>query len=278
MFEKAPNDPRELALLVGDTLVDVAQGLAAELDPAIPSLLVGHWMAEGPLWRMPDVMRGAEPVVDVERLEAQGWDCVLFGHNHVHQQLGPKSWSIGPPMRASFAEAENSTGFLELEWATESGWGVSVKHVPVEDRPLITFDVPVARALAQPGEAFDLADLALETRQDPFLKDVYPLKVRDAIVRVRYTCGPEEAKAMAAGPAQRVVDVVYAAGAFKVIGPDVTVLREERVARSDLDAEVDPVDALLSWLDENGVPENRWDAVVAEARRIMSGDEEAVLS
>jgi len=270
MFEKAPNDPAELMRLVGDTLADIANGLVQELDPDLPSILIGHWLAEGPLFTMPDVMRSGEPIIHAARLETGPWDAILFGHYHEHLQIGPRSWYIGAPMRSGFGEEDLQPGFVEVEWddsiteldrralanaqlvppATAPKHIGTVRHVPLEDRSLITWDIDE-----------DLGELGTE--------HVGPA-VAGAIVRLRYECAPEQAAEKAARAAD-LVEQLYAAGALKVIGPKVEIISPEREARSELTVDVDPLTALDAWLEQAEVPEGLHDAVRAEARAIVGG-------
>jgi DNA repair exonuclease SbcCD nuclease subunit len=262
LFDRAPNDPRELNKLVAARLHEIAVGLGEQLDPTLPSVLIGHWHVAGE--DLPDIIRDAEPVLDPDLLEASGpWDALLFGHYHLPGRLGKKTWSIGPPMRTSFGEDTVETGYLEVVW---SGWHAPdekpedvayVRQVPLPDRELVTIELDADAVLSgtMPG---------------------IPVRaLRNAIVRVRYTCSEEQARAMAAGPVRRYIDQVYEHGALRVIGPEVTVLREERERRSALRADVAPLSALDTYMEKQEVPEDLRARVREEAERVVGEEVDA---
>lgn len=285
LFEQAPDDPAMLHRLVSDKLHDVAVGLAEQLDPSKPSLLVAHWYASGPGFQIPDVMRGGEVVLDAARLEALGFDVCLFGHWHGkpdEMRIGPRSWYIGAPMRGGFGEEDIQPGFVEVEWpdygssgaeiegklergeipmaeigaasdAAEEEWP-QVRHVPLEDRKLITLDL-------------DPSALAMEGGDGIVWKGRAP-EFADAIVRLRYTCTPAQATAMAKA-AESVVKQLHEVRVLKVIGPLVTILAAEREARTDLAVDADPLAALREWLMQEAVPEEMQPEVLRLAKELI---------
>jgi DNA repair exonuclease SbcCD nuclease subunit len=118
LFAEAPHDPRGISRLVAEKLIDIARGMGAKLDPDRPSILIGHWLIAGEaLASGMSVMETREPLPQAQDLEASGpWDAIVFGHNHRPQQIGPKTWSCGPPMRGGFGEEDIETGFMTIEW------------------------------------------------------------------------------------------------------------------------------------------------------------------
>lgn len=120
LFDKAPHQPRKMSRLVAERLVDVARGLGQQIDPARPSILIGHWLVAGEkLAGGLSVMETREPLVQATDLEASGpWDRILFGHNHLRQRISDNVWSVGPPMRGGFGEEDAPTGYAMVEWET----------------------------------------------------------------------------------------------------------------------------------------------------------------
>ena len=246
MFDAAPHDPGEMNRLVAKGLVEVAQGLAAKLDRSKPSLLVGHWLlAGGDLQTGVSVIEAGEPLVDAALLEAQGWDAVIFGHNHRHQQVGDRCFHCGPPLRGGFSEQDLDAGYMVVEW--DDG-GADVRFVATDDRPLVTLDLD-----GLPPYAID-AELA------------------DAVVRVRITCDEAQAEALHVDSGRALlgfVDELIEAGAFKIVGPQVVVERPER-KRSQLTVEAEPERALAEWLDQQGINGSLGARVQAEAQRLWA--------
>jgi DNA repair exonuclease SbcCD nuclease subunit len=258
LFAAAPHDPRRMHQLAADALVGIARGLAAKVDPAKPSLLVGHWLlAGGRLQTGSDVMEAAEPLLPVAELEQGPWDVILFGHNHSHQAVGDRSWHVGPPMRGGFGEQDLATGYMVVEWSAFGDGEVAspdVRFVETADRRLLTVDVDVAAFLGR-GE--------VEWGED----------LDGAVVRLRVACTDAEAHQLHADGQRLLRELVghaREAGAVKVIGPQVVVERQERERRSDLTVEVDPSRAFGAWLSQREIDANLKPVVEAEARRIMA--------
>lgn len=253
LFAAAPHDLRRVNQLAGEALEGVAAGMAAELDPAKPSLLVGHWLLSGgDLQTGASVIETREPIISTEALELQGWDSIIFGHNHRHQQCGSKTWHCGPPMRGGFGEAEIETGYMVVEW-DDAGRAES-SFVPIDDRRLVTVDLTG-------GFAHPSADAPSCTRGE----------VEDAIVRVRVTCSESEAELLRADrDVEKLVARLRELGAYKVVGPQWNIERAEREKRSNLTVETDPQQALGSWLDGQELDPDLRSRVEAEAKELMA--------
>jgi hypothetical protein len=118
-----------------------------------------------------------------------------------------------------------------------------IEYIETEDRRLWTLDI-------EPDEPFDLASL----RHQP---------LDGAVVRLRVTL--REGQSL---EGRRLVEKLYEAGAHKVIGPQVVVIREER-KRSDMTPEMDPKEALNRWLDANEVTGRLRERTVEEAEELM---------
>ena len=252
LYTQAGGDRDRAHALVADRLADMARGMAAKLD-ARPSLLVGHWMLSGSnLASGADLLRVHEPLVSVDDLEASGpWGAIVFGHNHLRQRLGERTWVCGPPLRHSFGEAHLEVGYLAVDIDADAA---HVSEVDLPDRRLVTVTVDVGRFLDS-GEA-GLPDVA------------------DAVVRLVGSCDEAQAQRLAADNGQlqsELIDACYMAGATKVIGPRLDVRRAER-SRSDLQVDTDPEQALAEYLARrDDVDEDLAAEVMAHARRIMAG-------
>jgi exonuclease SbcC len=260
MFSQAPHNPRALHREVSEALINVAYGLGKRLDPERPALLVGHWMVAGS--ELPtggSVLETNEPLISALDLEATGsWDAIAFGHNHQAGKLSDRTWSVGPPLRTGFGEADAPTGYLVVEWDLGEPY---VRHVPTKDRQLVNVALDGAKAL-ETGE--NSGRLVLE--------DYGFVGVKDAIVRIRIDCDEEEARALNAD-GQRIlralVERLRKDGAAKIIGPSMNV-RKVRRSRSDLTVETDPLTALDGYLDGQQVDERLRPRVKKEAKGVMS--------
>lgn len=247
VFSEVPNNPREMNKALREKLLAFMRGMGAKLDPAIPSLLVGHWLISGS--ELPvdaKLLEVSEPVLPTPEFKGcGGWDYFVFGHNHVHAKVTPNCWVAGAPMRSSFGEEGHQTGYVMVEW---NSTGSRIEQVVTGDRELLTLDF-------EPGwNPASLGDLG------------------GAVVRLRASTDEEGAR-MIAQDSRRIVEAAYAAGASKVVGPQVTVRREER-PRSGLSPEMEPAEALAKWLAARELSEGERERVLAEASSIMEAQNE----
>jgi DNA repair exonuclease SbcCD nuclease subunit len=244
LFQAAPHNPKAMNRLVGERLVDICKGMSTKLDGNHPNLLIAHWLFSGGTVGELSVAEVGEPLLNVGEIDLD-WQVVLGGHNHVRQQLAENVWHVGPPLRGSFGEEQHEVGYAIVEY---SGAKPTVAFHDTDDRQLVSIDLDVAAWLG--GALTALPDVA------------------GAIVRVKYTCTEEQAQAMAAGPARALVEELRQRGAAKVVGPNVRVIRE-REARSDLTLETDPMEALDTWMEQQGVEESLREGARERAMEVM---------
>jgi exonuclease SbcD len=148
-------------------------GLAAELDPSVPAVVVGHaHVASARVGAERILTMGTDPVFPLEALaELPNVDYIALGHIHKHQVLRrerPPIVYAGSLNRVDFSEEDELKGFVLAE--VEPG-GADFRFVPVQARPFLTIN-----ARAESGDP----------TQD-VLKAVYAAgqKVREAVVRLR---------------------------------------------------------------------------------------------
>lgn len=241
-------------------LLAVEQGLRAQIDPRRPSLLVAHWMLAGS--NMPsggDLMQISEPILPVHELEAGPWSAIVAGHNHQAQQVGPRTWVCGPPMRTSWGEESLQPSYMLLEW--DAAGQLDVRYCPTDDRPLSTIRCDteqVGRWLD--GEA-DLADL---------LNLLDPDSYREHVVRVILEVSDQQCGQITIdGRAREILDVLAMQGAAKVVGPQLEV-QTNRERRTEVKVEIDPLQALGQWLDTQKIDGDLRDRVQEQAPAIIN--------
>ena len=248
MFAAAPHQPAQRNRIVAEELHKIARGMAAKLKPKEPSLLIGHWLVAGA--RLPtgvEVIEAGEPLVDPQALG--GWGLAAFGHNHIAGPLAGSVWSVGPPMRTGFGEAEITPGYLVAEWEDDAPKPFDVQHVALDDRDLVTLDLELT------GQRHALVWPKME-------------ELDGAIVRVRASCGEVERPIVQAQLEPLVAELQQ--HAFRVIGPQITVERVRR-QRSELTTDVEPRKALDAYLTAQNVEDPLRSRVVREATVIMGG-------
>ena len=130
----------ELDRALTDIVGDIVRGLAAQVDPAIPAVLAGHFTVGGAVFGSErSVMIGSDVVVLKSVLADRAWDHVALGHIHKHQELNGSAYPAivypGSLERVDFGEERDPKGFCWVELARgETRW----RFVEVKARPFVT--------------------------------------------------------------------------------------------------------------------------------------------
>lgn len=175
----------DLDSAVTKAVVDMLAGLAAQVDPALPAVLTGHFSVQDAKWGSErNIMIGRDVAVPVSALADPVWDYVALGHIHQHQNLNsdhhPPVVYPGSLERVDFGEAQQPKGFCWVELRRgQAEW----KYVELPARPFVTLHVDV-RAQDEPLTAVQAAvaqrDLEgkvvrlvvqLTPEQEPHLRD-----------------------------------------------------------------------------------------------------------
>jgi predicted MPP superfamily phosphohydrolase len=256
LFGKSGGSAQAMHMEVAERLHQVARGLLTKLDASKPRILLTHWLIGGEkLASGQSVITANEPLLDANELEQMGYDLVLAGHNHVPQQLSEKVWSVGPPMRGGFGEANVPVGFLTVAIHEDGTQDVIVTHHPSDDRALLTFDLDPEKSIAA-----DTPELASGAH--------VPLQqVQGAIVRIRYVCRPDQQQQLAHITAV-FSQTLLEKGAHRVLAPQVTVDRV-RKERERLEVDVDPQAALSRFMAVQGIDGALAAATKREAASIL---------
>ena len=246
----------ELDNLVQELVAENIQALAAEVDPSLPAVLLGHFsVSEAKFGSERSVMLGRDVVVLKSVLADPVWDYVALGHIHRHQELNrgqrPPIVYSGSLERIDFGEEKEPKGFVvatvrrgETEW----------QFHPVAARRFVTVRADV-RAEADPLAAV-LAAIAAHD-------------VDDTIVRVLVQALPEQGELLRDAEVRRSL-----AGAYYVAGVNVEV---ERIYRQRLGGEspeeLSPAELLARYLESKGTPAPRIALLLQYADEILKSAE-----
>ncbi len=148
----------ELDRAVTEIIVGLLEGLAAELDPALPTVLTGHFSVESAHWGSErSIMVGRDVGLPLAALADPRWDYVALGHIHQHQELNagqhPPVVYAGSLERVDFGEEKQPKGFC---WAEVQRGHTEWRYIEVPARPFITLRVD-ARAEEDPVAAVQAA-------------------------------------------------------------------------------------------------------------------------
>ena len=224
----------ELQQAMTAALVDAIAERAAQLDPDIPAVLLGHFSVDNArLGSERELMVGRDVTVPISTLTDAAWDYVALGHIHRHQNLNPANTPpvvyAGSVERVDFGEAKQAKGYC---WAEVQPGETYWEFVALPARAFITVDVDV-RQVNDP-----LAEVrqAMQTRF-----------VADAVARLRIQMTPEQA------PLLREADLApLLADAFHAqIVRDVDRTARDRLAGVNPDS-LTPAELLTRYLEAKG--------------------------
>ena len=227
--------PAELRELIETKYAERVRALAAACDPAIPTVLAGHFSVLNAELSGSErtSLIAHEPKFLASQLAVPPVDYVALGHIHRHQDLNPGGVPVvysSSIERVSFKEADDAKGFVlvDLDPAKPAGQRATYAFVPTPARPFVTVhadavgaDDPTAVVLA----AIQKADLT------------------DAVVRVRYRV--DEAGA-AKVDVRRLKEAL--AGAYAVAAVERTVEAAERQRRTVVTRELSLRDAMERYV------------------------------
>jgi exonuclease SbcD len=242
----------ELDSLVQRLVAENIQALAAQVDPSLPAVLLGHFsVSEAKLGSERTVMLGRDVVVLKSVLADPTWDYIALGHIHRHQDLNrgqhPPIVYCGSLERIDFGEEKEAKGFVVAE--VQRGRAEWQFH-PVAARSFVTIRADV-RDQVEPLAAL----LEVIARHD----------VTDAVVRVIVQARPEQEGLL------RDADIRWALEeAYYVASISKEIEREYRQRLGgESPEELTPAELLARYLESKETPPERIEALLRYAEEIF---------
>ncbi len=243
----------ELDRALTDIVGDLVRGLAAQLDPALPAVLAGHFTVGGAKFGSErSVMIGSDVVVLKSVLADPAWDYVALGHIHKHQELNGGAYPAivypGSLERIDFGEERDPKGFC---WVELARGGTRWEFVPVNARPFVTIGAD-ARDAGDPTQAV--------------LDEIGRRDVTEAVVRVQVKLRANQETQL------REKDIL---AALKDAGYVAAISKEvEREARARLGGAapegLTPLELLERYLESKGTEPERTRQLIESARTLIS--------
>jgi exonuclease SbcD len=223
----------EVNQLLIERLQPVLEAEIRRLDPAIPTVLLGHLMADrANLGAERFLAVGKGFTIPVSLLIRPELDYVALGHVHKHQNLNK---SNDPPViypgsieRVDFSEEKEDKGYVLLE--IEKG-KVQWEFCPLPVRPFCTIELDVS------GE---------NDPQQAILGAIAKHKIQDAVVRLIYKLRSEQLELINTASLYQVLKEAHS----YTIRPElVSQLARPRLPELGVGNTLDPLDALTAYLD-----------------------------
>jgi exonuclease SbcD len=242
----------ELDSLVQELVAENIRALAAQVDPEVPAVLVGHFsVSEAKYGSERTVMLGRDVVVLKSVLADPIWDYVALGHIHRHQELNkgshPPIVYSGSLERIDFGEEKEAKGFVVAEIGRgEADW----QFHPVSARPFVTIRADVR---AEPDPLAALLETIAEHDLD------------GTVVRLLVQAQAEQEGLLRDADVHRALDEAY-----YVAGVSIEV---ERTYRQRLGGEsfeeLTPSELLSRYLESKGMSPERIEVLLDQALEIM---------
>ncbi len=223
----------EVNQLLIERLQPVLEAEIRRLDPAIPTVLLGHLMADrANLGAERFLAVGKGFTIPVSLLIRPELDYVALGHVHKHQNLNK---SNDPPViypgsieRVDFSEEKEDKGYILVE--IEQG-KVQWEFCPLPVRPFCTIEIDVS------GE---------NDPQQAILAAIAKHKIEDAVVRLIYKLRSEQLELINTASLYQVLKQAHS----YTIRPElVSQLARSRLPELGAGNTLEPLDALTAYLD-----------------------------
>lgn len=231
------------------SIEDHCQALLAEATFS-PAILVGHLTYDLADTGFEDVLMQNEAILTQEAI--QGFDLVCLGHIHRPQRNGAVFYS-GSPERLSFNDEKQGAGFWIHE--TDDAGKFSSRFI----------DTPARRYATLSMSENDIADF-IDGSLTAMNLD-HPFKpVRDAIVRVQYSCNEVLNKQL---DRRAMEQSLYDAGAFFVAEIRGDIARADRQRDAAVTEQIGPVEAVRKWAANQEIPAEEIDELAARTAQLM---------
>ena len=213
-------------------LQPVLEAEIRRLDPEIPTVLLGHLMADrANLGAERFLAVGKGFTIPVSLLIRPELDYVALGHIHKHQNLNK---SNDPPVvypgsieRVDFSEEKEDKGYVLVE--LEKG-KVNWEFCPLPTRLFCTIEVDVS-AEAEPEKAI--------------IKAIHQQQIQDAVVRLIYQLRSEQLELVSIGALREALEPAHT---HTILSQLVSQLARPRLPELGNSNSLDPLEALKAYL------------------------------
>lgn len=213
-------------------LEPVLEGEIRQLDPHLPTILLGHLMADrANLGAERFLAVGKGFTVPISLLIRPELDYVALGHIHKHQNLNP---SNNPPIiypgsieRVDFSEEKEAKGYVLVE--VDKGQ-VNWEFITLPARSFCTIEVDVSES---------------ENPEATIFKALEKHSIQDAVVRLIYKIRSEQLELVSNTKLQEILKIAHS---YNIRTELVSQLSRPRLPELGVGNQLDPLEALKAYL------------------------------
>ncbi|NLT47730.1 MAG: exonuclease subunit SbcD [Clostridiales bacterium] len=246
--------PEQVHRIMTDKISQLCMGMSAQMPDDKPKILMAHITYQGADTGFADLLMQNEPILTREAVS--GFDLVCLGHIHRPQQIEGKVFYPGPIERLSFNEEDITPGFWihEISDISNSGNTVESEFIETPARRFYTI------------EWNETAILHFLNHGTNGFNSSFADSIRDAIVRLHYSCSEEIAKQI---NRKALEQSLYDAGCFYVSEIKADVQRVDRARDTEVTESLTPVDAVAKWADNQGIEPEESKALCAMTAELL---------
>ncbi len=167
----------ELTKHISESLAKIIQNFAEEIDPTIPSILVGHLTVSAGIFSGSEkrAVYGNDPILLPSQLAIEPFDYVALGHLHRFQNINPQSKIpivyAGSIDRIDFGERKEEKGFCDV--TIQEKYQTTFEHIEIKTRPFLQIEVTLTQDFDQTEQI--LKELQKYTITGAILKILYEI-------------------------------------------------------------------------------------------------------
>lgn len=244
--------PHEFHTKMTEEITATCRDLRNQVGGA-PVILMSHLTYDLADTGFEDALLQNEPILTDEATRL--FDLVALGHIHRPQRAGRNVYYSGAPERHNFRDEHTTPGF----WIHDFD-GLNLSG-PVEGVTSQFIETPARRF-----KTIDWCDMDIAAWLDGQVDEF--VHVKDAIVRVRYSCSEELQKRFDRRSLERAL---YDSGAFFVAEIRAEVERTERMRDAEVTEGLTPLAALAAWSNNEGIADEECAELLAITEGLLGG-------
>ncbi|SRR5579883_153364 len=247
----------EINQLLIERLNVVLEAEIRRLDPNVPTVLLGHVMADNANFGSERLLAvGKGFTIPLSLLTRPNFDYVALGHVHRHQNLNK---SNDPPViypgsieRVDFSEEKENKGYVMIELERgRARW----EFCPLSVRTFLTIEVDLSK---------------VDDPQAAILKAIAKHEIQDAVVRLIYKLRSEQLDLIDGSLLHQALSTAHT----YTIQPElVSQLARPRVPELSASNSIDPMAALKTYLDNREDLQDIAASMLEAAHKLLADEE-----